>query len=66
MLDSIDAFILQQPTLVFAKKKQLYPVVKERTSLADSLARNLETLGLKRQARNVSLQDYLQGGHAHG
>jgi hypothetical protein len=39
MLDSIDAWLLKQPSLVNARKKSLLPVVRERQQLADSLAR---------------------------
>ena len=51
MLDSIDAWLLTQPSLVNARKRSLLPVVRERTQLADSLARYLNHLGLKRRAR---------------
>lgn len=60
MLDSIDAWVLTQPSLVNARKRALLPVVRERVQLADALSRYLGQLGLKRRAREaVSLQDYL-------
>jgi hypothetical protein len=62
MLDSIDAWLLDQPTLVNKQRRQLYPAVRERTGLADSMVRNLELLGLKRQSRQVGLADYLKRG----
>ena len=50
MLDSIDAWLLSQPSLVDKRKRALLPVVKERQQLADSLARHLGQLGLERRA----------------
>lgn len=60
LLDSIDAWLLVQPSLVNARKRALLPVVKERQALADGLARYLAQLGLDRRARPVGdLQTYL-------
>ncbi len=62
MLDSIDAWLLKQPSLVNARKKSLLPVVRERQQLADSLARYMGQLGLERRDRPTpSLQEYLAG-----
>ena len=41
MLDSIDAWLLTQPTLVVRRRKALLPAVRERQQLADGLARYL-------------------------
>lgn len=62
MLDSIDAWLLAQPTLINKQRRQLFPVVQQRTSLADSVVKNLEMLGLKRQAWDVTLHDVLARG----
>ena len=51
MLDSIDAWLLSQPSLINKRKRTLLPVVRERTQLADSLARHLLALGLQRRAK---------------
>jgi len=60
LLDSIDAWLLVQPSLVNARKRALLPVVRERQQLADALARYMSTLGLERRAHDVpSLQQYL-------
>jgi hypothetical protein len=60
MLDSIDAWLLAQPRLVNARKRTLLPVVRERQSLADALARYLGQLGLERRSRPVpNLTAYL-------
>jgi hypothetical protein len=60
MLDSLDAWILAQPSLIDRRKRALLPVVRERQSLADALVRYLTTLGLERKARDVTdLRSYL-------
>lgn len=60
MLDSIDAWLLRQPSLVNARKRALLPVVRERTQLADAIARYLAALGLERRAKPVTpLHEYL-------
>jgi len=44
------------------RRRALLPVVKERTQLADALARYLNLLGLERRSRPMpSLNEYLQG-----
>jgi hypothetical protein len=61
LLESVDAWLLVQPTLVNSRKRTLLPVVRERQGLADSLARYLVQLGLERRAKPVpSLDDYLR------
>jgi len=60
MLDSIDVWLLTQPSLVNSRKRSLLPVVKERQALADGLARYLAQLGLKRVSRDLSLDDYIK------
>src|SRR5262245_50743094 len=53
MVDSIDSWILAQKTLVLYRKRALIPAVKERTQLADALARYLQALGLSRRVREA-------------
>jgi hypothetical protein len=61
LLESVDAWLLMQPSLVNGRKRALLPVVRERQGLADSLARYLAQLGLERRAEPVpSLDDYLR------
>jgi hypothetical protein len=55
MLDSIDSWILQQPSLVNKRARALLPVVVQRQTLADGLARNLKDLGLERKAKEIDL-----------
>jgi hypothetical protein len=59
MLDSIDAWILGQSTLINARKKTVYAVVQQRQVIADGLTRIMAQLGLKRVARETSLDDMI-------
>lgn len=61
LVDSIDVWLLVQPSLVNARKRALLPVVLQRQQLADALARYMTQLGLKRRTRPApSLQEYVQ------
>ena len=60
LLDSIDTWLLTQPTLINKRKKSVLPVVRERQQLADGLARYLTMLGVERRSKEVSLQDYVK------
>jgi hypothetical protein len=60
LLDSVDAWLMEQPTLVNARRRALLPVVLQRQQLADALARYMGQVGLKRRRREMpSLQTYL-------
>ncbi len=39
LLESVDRWLLQQPSLVNKSRRQLFPVVLQRQQLADALAR---------------------------
>jgi len=60
LLDSIDAWLLIQPSLINKNKRALLPVVVQRQALADGLAKYLAMLGLERRSKEVSLQDYVK------
>jgi hypothetical protein len=63
MLDHIDAYLMSQGSLINRRRKQLLPVVVQRTALADQLARLLGQLGLERRQKRVpSLSEILAGG----
>src|SRR6476660_8633052 len=47
LLDSVDTWLLQQPTLINARRRRIHPAVLERQQLADALARYMQQLGLK-------------------
>lgn len=65
MLDSIDAWLLTQKSLVSAKRKALLPAVRERASLAASFQATLKDLGLERKARELpTLEAYLSQRNA--
>lgn len=60
LLESVDRWLLSQPSLVNKSRRQLFPVVLQRQQLADALARYMTALGLKRRARPApSLAEYL-------
>lgn len=57
--DHIDWFIMQQETLIFFRKKSVYPIVMQRAQLAAQLEKTLTTLGLNRVAKRLeSLAEY--------
>lgn len=62
-LDSLDAWALEQPSIVNKRARKLYPFVLERTRLADSLQRQLEALGLDRVKveRALTVSEYVNG-----
>jgi hypothetical protein len=59
ILDSIDACLLTQPSLINKQKKTLLPAVRERQALADGLAHYLNQLGLERRHKVKTLSDIL-------
>lgn len=60
MLDSIDAWILEQRSLVDRKRRALLPVVRERQSLVATLRQILVDLGLERRlGEPLDLRTYL-------
>ena len=62
MLDSIDAWILQQKTLINKRARAVLPAVRDRQSLVSTLRGLLGDLGLKRRSHNEpSLSEYLVG-----
>ena len=62
ILDSIDAYLVKQPSLVNHRKRAVLPVVLQRQQLADALARYMTQLGLERKAKVLpSLSEYLNG-----
>ena len=62
ILDSIDAYLVKQPSLVNHRKRTVLPVVLQRGQIADSLARYMTQLGLEKKAKPpLSLNDYLNG-----
>ena len=61
LLDSIDTWLLTQPTLVNVRKRSLIPIVLQRQTLADGLARYLTQLGLERRHKVKTISDLLNG-----
>lgn len=61
LLDSVDAWLLSQRSLVNKRRKSLIPAVRERLALSAHLVQVLKDLGLQRRAREVgSLAEYLR------
>jgi hypothetical protein len=59
-VDSLDAWIMEQPSLVNARKRSVHPVVLQRQQLTDALARYMIQLGLERKTKEVrDLKSYL-------
>jgi hypothetical protein len=52
-IDSLDAWLVEQPSLILKKRRAVLPVLKERQQLADSLTRQLTQVGLERRAKAV-------------
>jgi hypothetical protein len=59
LVESLDAWLFVQPSLVNARKQSLLPVLRERQQLADELARYLALLGLERQEKPVDVGEWL-------
>ena len=61
ILDSIDAYLFKQPSLVNHRRRMLLPVVTQRQTIADGLARYMTQLGLEKKVKQLpTLGDYLQ------
>ena len=66
LLDGVDAWLFGKPTKhegstrLFSKRdRKLYPIVRQRQALADSLARYMGMLGLERRAKVYDLGEYV-------
>lgn len=60
-LSHIDAFLLAQPSLVNKRQRAVLPILRDRMTLSDQLARLLSQLGLEREARPVrSVADFAE------
>jgi len=59
-LDHIDAWLVAQQALINRRSRSVLPVLLQRQTLAEHLARLLDKLGLDRRPRQVpSLNDYI-------
>lgn len=54
LLDHVDAWLVAQRSLINARTRSLVPVLTQRQTLADHLARVLEKLGLDRAPKKVT------------
>lgn len=53
IVEALDDWLMRQPSLVLHRKRAVVPVLLQRQQLADSLARQLERLGLERKVREA-------------
>jgi hypothetical protein len=61
LIRSIDAWIVNQPTIVNKRKRALFPIIMQRQTLVDSLVRLLSQLGLERKQKPAqSIQDLIR------
>jgi hypothetical protein len=66
LIDSIDRYLLEQPSIIIRRRKALLPIVRERNQLVTTFKSLLEALGLDRQLPpSPSLQQYLNAGSSH-
>ena len=73
LLDGVDAWLFGQPTkhegssrLYSKRDRKLYPIVRQRQALADSLARYMAMLGLERRAKVHDLDEYVVDQYGDG
>ena len=60
LLTGLDNYIFSMESPVNKRRRAVYPVLRERTQLADALARYLGQLGLERVPKSLpSLEEYL-------
>jgi hypothetical protein len=59
LLDSIELWLLSQPSLINARKRSVIPGVLQRQQLADSVPKYLAELGLERGHKVKSLREIL-------
>jgi hypothetical protein len=60
LLDSVDSWLLAQPSLIDKRRRTLLPVVRDRQSLVATLRGLLGDLGLKRRSKSgPTLREYL-------
>jgi len=53
VLDHIDAYVMEQPSLINRRHRRVLPIVEQRTKIADHLAKLLAQLGLSRVPKPV-------------
>jgi len=53
ILDSVDAWLLSQPTLINKRTRAVLPAVRDRNALVSTLRGLLTDLGLRRRVREA-------------
>ena len=65
ILDHIDAWLVEQKSLVNKRNRTLLPIVTQRTQIAEHLARLLDKLGLDRVPKKIpNLTEYVSATYA--
>ena len=52
-VEHLDAWLMEQKTLINKRSRSVWPVLRERAALGDALVRVLVQLGLERRARRI-------------
>ena len=61
LLASVDAFIATMPSPVNKSRRALFPIITERSRLADALTKRLQALGLNREQEiALDVRSYLE------
>jgi hypothetical protein len=60
LIETIDVWLFQQPSLINKKNKTLHPVINERNRLVELSVRLAETIGIERRQKALDLKSYLQ------
>ena len=55
VLDSLDNWLFQQPSLINKRKRCLLPIVRERAQLEDSALRLAQAIGLERKPQKIDI-----------
>ena len=66
ILDSVDAWLLSQKTLINRRRRSVLPVVRDRQALVSTLRGLLGDLGLKRRSKAMTLDAYLTARGGNG
>jgi hypothetical protein len=59
LLSSVNAWLLQQPSIVSNKTRGVLAAARDRATMVNTLQSLLTTLGLKRRTREITLGDWL-------
>jgi len=61
LLQSLDGWLLQQPTLINRRRRALYPIVVQRNELVQTSLKLAQAIGLERRRKAVDIVGALAG-----